>query len=325
MNIPRLEYFTNFINDTLRLRVHILLADDCKNGHADFSITAQGYDKNKYGHWIESFGGCCHDEILARFPELKPFVLLHLSDVNGVPMYAVENGYFHLWDDTKTKEQREKNAMEYLRITKKEVKILSKAQDKDYFRFMIGSLNLPDRWKREAVEAIKMLEKFSGKKWNSSYIWERSNFKPLSVLETNIIAKKIIDGFYSSFQIKQREEAKRKEKIIKEVEEIELQFQKACQKEAQEAKIKIFLINQIEKLKRKDKKNTFIMDYKNAIWYSHINELCFNWQRYTAQTSVENFKIFCNSITEKEFQTILPVNIKFTLKQGDAIVESFTR
>lgn len=60
------------------------------NAKSYFSLTASGKD-----HGSE-FGGCCHDEILARWPDLKPLADLHLSDIDGVPMYALENGYYHL-------------------------------------------------------------------------------------------------------------------------------------------------------------------------------------------------------------------------------------
>lgn len=55
-------------------------------GKQYFSITANAYRR----------GGCLHDEILELRPDLKPFVDLHSSDLDGVPMHAVANGFYWL-------------------------------------------------------------------------------------------------------------------------------------------------------------------------------------------------------------------------------------
>ena len=75
------------------IEVEVRLDDECKNGHADFGITGIVYNKSKSERNIIA-AGCCHKEILKAFPELKCFVDLHLSDSQGTPMYAVENGYY---------------------------------------------------------------------------------------------------------------------------------------------------------------------------------------------------------------------------------------
>jgi len=59
-----------------------------------FSITADEYCK---GHPRSPYaGGCMHEDILKHFPGLKDFVLMHLSDIDGKPMHAIENGWYWL-------------------------------------------------------------------------------------------------------------------------------------------------------------------------------------------------------------------------------------
>ena len=81
---------------TFEINVKILLADDCKNNICDWSITADIYEQRKNGRFVWCAGGCCHEEILKRFPQFKMFVDLHLSNHYGAPMYPVENGFYHI-------------------------------------------------------------------------------------------------------------------------------------------------------------------------------------------------------------------------------------
>lgn len=56
-----------------------------------FSVTGTIYE-----HGRNVCGGCIHDEILAIWPDLAPVVALHLSDIDGVPMHFVGNGWYDL-------------------------------------------------------------------------------------------------------------------------------------------------------------------------------------------------------------------------------------
>ncbi|MFT0389710.1 hypothetical protein [Bacteroides thetaiotaomicron] len=99
---------------TFKINVKILLADDCKNNICDWSITADIYEQRKNGRFVWCAGGCCHEEILKRFPQFKMFVDLHLSNHYGAPMYPVENGFYHITNSSK------ETAINYLRITETE-------------------------------------------------------------------------------------------------------------------------------------------------------------------------------------------------------------
>lgn len=100
---------------TFEINVKILLADDCKNNICDWSITADIYEQRKNGRFVWCAGGCCHEEILKRFPQFKMFVDLHLSNHYGAPMYPVENGFYHITNSSK------ETAINYLRITKRSI------------------------------------------------------------------------------------------------------------------------------------------------------------------------------------------------------------
>jgi hypothetical protein len=76
--------------------ITIKLADQCKNGHNDFSITAEIYPSGRHGDRNIICAGACGNEVAKNFPEFKVFDDLHLSDVNGAPMYAIGNGFYHL-------------------------------------------------------------------------------------------------------------------------------------------------------------------------------------------------------------------------------------
>lgn len=76
----KLKYNATKIINGYKIDVKVRLDDDCRNGHADFGITATIYEKDKYGVWKWCMAGCCHEQIAVAFPELCPFIALHLCD-----------------------------------------------------------------------------------------------------------------------------------------------------------------------------------------------------------------------------------------------------
>lgn len=85
-----------------------------------FFLTCSGWDDRS------DFGGAAHEDILREFPEFADLAALHLSDINGVPTHALENGFYWLaggyylglrWHSPKeTWEQRRRNLVRHFRI-----------------------------------------------------------------------------------------------------------------------------------------------------------------------------------------------------------------
>ncbi len=120
--------------------------------HTYFSITAT-LTENENGRWQWSQGGCLHELILQHFPEFKDLVDLHLCDgFTGKPMYAKENGFYHLC------QKGIDYACEYLHLNEansqelKRVMLEAKTGTlKDTFNAFVDSM--ADTWKMEADTA----------------------------------------------------------------------------------------------------------------------------------------------------------------------------
>lgn len=137
----------------------------------DWSVTADIRQKDQQGTYVEYMGGCCHGEVAKHFPELAKFIPLHCSNHYGAPMYSVRNGIYHI------RKSGISVAMKYLRISEQEcVKLYIASEDELYFKYLLFSLGIVDRWKRESEELIKELEKMCGKKWVNPYMPEKERF-----------------------------------------------------------------------------------------------------------------------------------------------------
>ena len=143
-----------------------------------FSITGEIWKNKKsyYDNYDRNLMtcGCIHDEILEHFPELKIIVDLHLSDIDGLPMHAIENGfyYYEIMNGTARyhhaepgdAEKYRRVLCEHLRITEKELSfILISLHDSDTTKgkkiiFSNHVNKLLPKWKDEADRALKYIE-----------------------------------------------------------------------------------------------------------------------------------------------------------------------
>jgi hypothetical protein len=150
------------------------------------------------GAWRDVGGGCCHELILRFHPDLAPLAALHLSDIDGAPMYDVGNGYYWLagamgglCEDyhggggrSKTGKSQEdclRIFAEHVRLPIDEISALvskwaGELQESGYSAYELGKFKAEvfpawieaqkPRWKAEAEHVIKLFDlKITGDKW----------------------------------------------------------------------------------------------------------------------------------------------------------------
>jgi len=289
MKTNNLKHNISLSNKKVNCLVEIRLNDECKNGHQDFAITSCFWEIGKARtDRTNIMGGCCHDEILQHFPNLKIFVDLHLCDYDGIPMYAIENGFYHLsqgFENLKGKTQKE-YFCNYYRVTPTQYDTLITANDKDYFGFLLASLGVLKQWKKEADKAIKTLEKLTGNEFVNDSVKSQFNMTEEQLKE---VESKIKNGFYTKESIDQRQTEKieaEKNAFIKEAAE---KRDKAIQNAQIEYKVQLLVLNSG-------------LSLKNTIYYNHSNTLSFNWKSYEPKISEKQFKDFCNKLNLDEFK-----------------------
>lgn len=278
---------------TFKIDVKILLADDCKNNICDWSITADIYEQRKNGRFVSCAGGCCHEEILKRFPQFKMFVDLHLSNHYGAPMYPVENGFYHITNSSK------ETAINYLRITETEYDILrNSTEDKLYFKYLLYTLGIVNRWEQESLKAIKQLEALTGNTWENPYKPESERFAlKLTDEERTLIENRIKDGYYTSEAIQVRKDQKKREEYEKKRNEIIADCEKEIQKAENRKRVMLAVLDAG-------------LSVSNVIYYDHRNELVFNWKDYETKVTENDFNKFVSSVN----RSLLPVGITFKMK-----------
>lgn len=149
-------YTKLFNNDS---EVIVVKAGISTTNHSYFSVTgSMGIKKDgrkrdplntEFGVFEWEGGGSIHEEILHHFPDMADIVSLHLSDTDGVPMYAVENGYYHYTNgnDYKT----------YLRLSDEDINRLKEMETNlgaNKYTFTAFIQTMLPKWKREADAVI---------------------------------------------------------------------------------------------------------------------------------------------------------------------------
>lgn len=276
---------------TYKVITTIKLHDECKNGTCSWSITGILQQKKGNGRFYDIGHGCIHEEILKASPKLKMFVDLHLCNWRGTPLYPVETGYNFLQKD-------KKQAKEYLRVTDEEMEILSKCDNKEYFKYQLFALGIVERWQAESKKAIQTLEELTGDVWVNPYkeSEERHRFV-LSDEEREEMEGKILSGYYTESAIQERKEAERIAKIEKRKNEVIKTFEKIINKATKEKDVKLAILGA-----------GLLSD--NYIYYVEGNNVVFNYYSYHDKVTEEEY----NNMLKNIDYSLLPEGIKFEFK-----------
>ena len=276
------------------INLTVSLDDDCNNKHHDFSITSMVYEGGKLVG-----GGCNHEEIVKHFPELKPYIPLHLCGHEGEPSYPVENGIYFFKHEPMLK------VMEYMRITEDEyTKLAHHIEDKDYFKYLLFSLGIVARWKKEADEFIKFLEEKTGNEWVNPYSEDEERFRlVLTEEEKAAVLKRIANGDFTDEGIAQRRKEEWDAYKVQAIEEIKKEYNE-----------------QVERLNIKRRVMLYILgkgiSLKNVMFHDHYNidktqKVVFNWKTWAEPVITKDG--FDKFVAELD-RTIVPESVKFELE-----------
>lgn len=262
-----------------KLIIKIRLSDECKNGICDFAITGEHYELHR-SRWANISFGCLHELILKHAPQYKQFVELHLLKYNGEPSLCNIKYFFDKRNYDYIKDE--------LRLKDKELEhILLAADDEKFLKFMLKYKGIKDRWKKEADEAIAILEEKCGAKWVNPYKPEQERFKIqwLTEDEEREVEALIEEGYYTEEAISYRRFLN-KEKLIQEKKtELVKSYTKKIEKETKELELYLSFLD------------AGILT-ENIIFYDHRNLCVFNWMSYREKISKEDFDRYVQKMKE---------------------------
>lgn len=247
--------------------VNIRLNDECKNGHQDFAITAEIYEKARNGRNVWMGGGCQHEEILKVFPEFKMFVDLHLCDYLGIPIHCSANGFYFLTKgfnkEKPTDENFEQVYCEYYRVSSEQFAILKTSENETQFAMHLINLGILEQWKLEAEKAIEYLEELTQTNFVIDSV--RTQFHAPKQEDIELENERLTNGYYSA-ENKLKRQQEKDERFISEMRIAATNKKNEIDKDL-EMKILIFKAGGRKAL-------------DNIIFYNHNNQIEFNWKKY---------------------------------------------
>lgn len=268
------------------------LNDECGNGHCDFGVTFEARSMDSGKVWMRWRAE--NDEIRRIFPEYGMFIDLHMRTWDGMPLYPVANGMFHM------KEWSREDVKEHMRITDDEYDRLRMAtDDKEYFRYLLYGLGIVDRWKDEGLAAIKELERLTGDEWENPYgDNERKRMVPLTEEEREGIEKRVAEGYYTPEAIEDRRRARDREKMEKDLKYENDRYDEELRTAGINHAINVALI--------KVGAPTIA-----GIYYGHEKKVVINWSKDKRKATKEQYMRFMKEIDME----MLPEDVTFTFNE----------
>lgn len=241
---------------TFEINVKILLADDCKNNICDWSITADIYEQRKNGRFVWCAGGCCHEEILKRFPQFKMFVDLHCLIITARQCIQLKTVFTIL-----------RTAAKKLQLT------ICVSRKRNIICFIRQKIN-----NTLNTSFICSVSLNAGNKPEN----ERFTLK-LTDEERTTITNRINDGYYRPEAVQARKDEEKRKAYEKKRAEIINDCKKKQQKAENEKRVMLAVLDAG-------------LSVNNVIYYDHSNELVFNWKDYETKVTENDFNKFVSSV-----------------------------
>jgi hypothetical protein len=296
-----------------RTTIKIRLNDECKNGHEDFSITADIDEKSKNGKWREAGGGCCHDHILKLRPDLALFVMLHLCTHEGLPMHSSANAFhwfagfngglgqqYHGGSGSggKDADTCRKYFAEHIHATEEQVAAIVAAMPRTELelRAVLEDHGFLAQWKGEADAAIAMLEQWTGKKFKSNATngqWQRVTPEQRAEIE-----HRRASGYYTPEQTAARDKEKAEAQKAAKLAEIRADLARKIEKEQRDTQVSLYMTER------------YFPRYRNFIYYPHINTISFNCSSTEKLITRGEF----DQVVAEADRSALPEGIEFTFQ-----------
>jgi len=267
-------------------------------------MTCSGYEKVR-NRWVDTFGGCAHDDILKVFPEFEIFKTVHLWSFGGFGTHSVANGFYFLkngFDECGIDDENfAQYFCNYFNCSLEQFDILKDSENKFEFSVLLVELGIVAGWKKIVNKAISELEKLTGLKFQSKYEKDKNDIS-INADKLKEFRELKKSGYYSKEAKQERENKRLSDLKSAMINKVNADYKKAVLKHNKERAINLELIKQGFEISPRTG------NIKGVIYYNHSNELNFNWS--TEKIHESNILDFANNLDPVKFEGLKISNDK---------------